>query len=72
MNYVLKYKGKYLKFGSYSKAVLVDRPEKASIWSRLSDAEYRIRYGGWIDRKHIPGNQFQLYSVEFTWKELKL
>lgn len=39
--YVIGYDGGYLRFASYGMAGKVDHPAKATLYSRLADAEYR-------------------------------
>ena len=41
--HVLMYGNKYCRFASYSSVTLVDDPVKASLYTRLYDANYKTR-----------------------------
>lgn len=46
--FAVKHGGDYLRFGSYRQADVVDSPLKATLYTRLSDAQRRIEKGAWI------------------------
>ena len=68
MVYAIKYDGKYLRFGSYSSATPVDKPENASLFSEkaFNRAKQRSETTHWIKRKPIPASEFQLVELEFA------
>ncbi len=72
MVYVVKYKDKYLRFGSYGSAHLVDNPENASLYSRLKDAQRRVTDYVYIKRKELQPNELTLWTIEFTFNETQV
>lgn len=70
MSYVIKYKGKYARFGSYSKMTLVDRPENATVYARLKDAERRLAGRNlYCNNKPIANTDCGIYEVTFSFTE---
>jgi hypothetical protein len=73
MNYCFKYKNRYVKFGSYAVARLVDRPEKATLYDGMKDVERRQKEEHYIDGKMVLGSKLSLHTIKFTrWEELKV
>lgn len=71
--YVVVFEGKYLRFGSYSKATTVDNPLKATLYSRLKDAKRRTlgTETYWIDgqNREVPGKTLNIKFLQLKMVE---
>ena len=73
--YVIKIGNGYLRFGSYSTATIVDKPEKATLYSRIGDANKRKNdrtQGTYIGRTRVSTAQLDIVEVTFTSTERKI
>jgi hypothetical protein len=70
MSYVIKCWGKYARFGSYRSMALVERPENATVYARLNDAEKRKKHTNYLNgNEEIPIEEMEIYEVTFTYTE---
>lgn len=70
MMYAIKHlSGKYCRFGSYSKAVLVEHPYQASLYSTEKLAQGRLK-PHWIKREKHDEDKFLIVKIKFTYKEV--
>lgn len=70
MMYALKHQDKYLRFASYRSVTLVDTPEKATLYSRFSDAEKRKNSDTcFIKREPIAMIECKVVEINFTFTE---
>lgn len=73
--FVIKCRKKYVKFRSYSSIVLVDRPEMATLYTRIEDARRREKDPKgyyWLDREKVSINEFSIWGIEFNYNESRL
>jgi len=77
MVYAIKYQGRYIRFGSYSEATLVDHPENATLYVRPADIKYRLEPGKRYylthpvrrPRKRIEAEDLEAVEIHFTFTE---
>jgi len=69
MVYCIKYRSKYCRFGSYRMVYLCDSPEKATTYSRLSDAKKKTQENLFMDACPIDKNELQIFEVTFSYTE---
>ena len=75
MSYVIKCRGKYARFGSYRTMTLVDKPENATIYSRLKDVEKRYKDDVFYLKKGSVScvlDKIEIYEIIFTHTEKKV
>jgi hypothetical protein len=71
--YVIKYQNQYLRYGSYSAATPVERPEQATLYSRVQDAKRRLNENWlYINRERINMAELSIWKVTFTYTEEQL
>jgi len=70
--YVIKFGNGYLRFGSYSTASIVDKPEKATLYSRVGDANARKSRDTYIGRTIVLRTQLEVFEVTFISTEKKV
>lgn len=62
--YVVKLNDEYLRFGSYNTATPTDNPLNATLYSRLCDAQRRIRKErAWIERQPVMSSQLKVKHI---------
>jgi hypothetical protein len=70
--YALKRGDQFLRMGSYRVVTSVDNPLKASLYSRLSDANKRLEYPGdfYMNDERVPARELRIVEVSVLhWEE---